>query len=127
MAPRMVNQKEQEVAKGLNKEEGEGEEGTTIDTLGVGDSIADINRLVSFVRFTREFSPGKLSLTNLEKVVEVIEVAGITYSSLEGYVNRTKNASAPFTQTKAKQLHRELNTCIDRSKNKQTKKTNKQT
>ena len=89
----MVNQKEQEAAKGLDKEEGGWikEEETTINTLGVGDSTADINRLVSFVRFTRQCSPGMLKLKNMEKVVEVIETAQIKYSSLESYVNRNKN------------------------------------
>ena len=123
MAYTGVGQNEREgEEEGLNKEEGEWEEGTTINTFGVGDSIADINRLVSFLRFTQKFSPGMLNLTNLEKVVKVIETTQIKYSSLEDYVNKNKKSKVPFTQTQAKQLHRELNTCVDRSTNKQTNK-----
>ena len=123
MAYTGVGQNEREgEEEGLNKEEGEWEEGTTINTFGVGDSIADINRLVSFLRFTQKFSPGMLGETNLEKVVKVIETTQIKYSSLEDYVNKNKKSKVPFTQTQAKQLHRELNTCVDRSTNKQTNK-----
>ena len=82
----------------------------------------NVAMLMSFVRNTREYFPGMMSISKMKKVIEVVHTSRITCSSLEDYVNRDMKSKVFFTERKAKQLHRKLNNYIDRSKTKQTSK-----
>ena len=69
---------------------------------------AGVSRLEKFIRHLRGECEGMIGNATLERLVERLHFAGITYDSLQEYVRGTKRGSRSFTKAQARDLHHRI-------------------